>query len=138
MGGSAYDFLANDPRLRRGFGELAAKFQAFADVLAEVSDNSSLRAPTDILRLHENWAKTGSPRSAEQLRRLGLEPSAGLISLRFNLRGRFNVGAASRPIKLRIFPFVLSLPKGGAEKSKLLGVKPFMVRQAHHERLNRS
>jgi hypothetical protein len=91
MGGSAYDFLASDMNglsttraLGVVFGELAAKFQAFVDVLAEVSDNSSLRAPTDILRLYENWAKTGSQRNAEQLRRLGIEPSAGSVSLRFN------------------------------------------------------
>lgn len=91
MGGSAYDFLANDMSeqasarvLGRVFGELSAKFQAFVDVLAEVGDNSSLRAPVDALRAYETWAKTGSRRSAEQLRGLGLEPLAGSISLRFN------------------------------------------------------
>jgi len=38
-------------------------------------------------------------------------------------------------IKLRIFPFVLSLSKGERKNPKFI-VKPFMVRQAHHERLN--
>lgn len=90
MGGSAYGFLSNGMsqggRVSGGsmFAELAAKFQAFVDVLAEVSDNSSLRAPKDVMRLYENWARTGSRRSAEQLRKLGIEPSAGSVSLRHN------------------------------------------------------
>ncbi len=91
MGGSAYGFLSsgmshasNQRANGQMFAELAAKFQAFVDVLAEVSDNSSLRAPTDVMRLYENWARTGSRRSAEQLRKLGIEPSAGSVSLRHN------------------------------------------------------
>ena len=89
MGGSAYAFLSNDMNYAGGrplpaqiFAELAVKFQAFVDVLAEVSDNSSLRASPDILRHYENWAKTGSRRAAEQLRKLGVEPSVGSVSLR--------------------------------------------------------
>ena len=91
MGGSAYGFLSNGMSQVTGrgangrmFAELAAKFQAFVDVLGEVSENSSLRAPTDVMRLYENWARTGSKRSAEQLRKLGIEPSAGSVSLRHN------------------------------------------------------
>ena len=91
MGGSAYAFLSNDMNhVGAGqapaqiFAELAVKFQAFVDVLAEVSDNSSLRASPDILRHYENWAKTGSRRAAEQLRKLGVEPSVGSVSLRHN------------------------------------------------------
>lgn len=91
MGGGAYGFLSNGMNHgpgRRGsgrmFAELAAKFQAFVDVLAEVSDNSGLRAPTDVMRLYETWARTGSQRAADKLRKLGIEPSAGSVSLRHN------------------------------------------------------
>jgi len=38
-------------------------------------------------------------------------------------------------IKLRIFPFALSLSKGEWKNSSP-EVKPFMLRQAQHERLN--
>jgi hypothetical protein len=38
-------------------------------------------------------------------------------------------------IKLRIFPFALSLSKGEWKNPKPQ-VKPFMLRQAQHERLN--
>jgi hypothetical protein len=87
MGGGAYGFLSNSSVSSRHssgrmFAELAAKFQAFVDVLAEVSDNSGLRAPTDVMRLYENWARTGSQRAADKLRKLGIEPSAGSVSLR--------------------------------------------------------
>jgi hypothetical protein len=39
-------------------------------------------------------------------------------------------------VKLRENPFVLSLSKGEWIFPNHLTVKPFMVRQAHHERLN--
>lgn len=91
MGGGAYGFLSNGMSHGAGrvsggrmFAELAAKFQAFVDVLAEVSDNSSLRAPTDIMRLYETWSRTGSQRAADKLRKLGIEPSVGSVSLRHN------------------------------------------------------
>jgi len=84
MGGSAYGFLStgSSGAPARVFGELSAKFQAFVDVLGEVSDGSSLRAPPDVLRLYENWARTGSRRAASQLRALGIEPAVGSLSLK--------------------------------------------------------
>jgi len=81
MGGAAYGFLADSSAGSvRGkvfaavFGELAVKFQAFVDVLAEVSENSSLGARADVMRLYEVWLKTGSKRAAGKLRALGVEP----------------------------------------------------------------
>lgn len=84
MGGSAYGFLSTGTNgvSARVFGELAAKFQLFVDVLGEVSDQSSLRAPQDVLRLYENWMRTGSPRAAAQLRRLGIVPVRGSLRIR--------------------------------------------------------
>jgi hypothetical protein len=81
MGGAAYGFLAdNATGSTRGkvfaavFGELSVKFQAFVDVLGEVSENSSLGSHPDVMRLYEIWLKTGSKRAADKLRELGVEP----------------------------------------------------------------
>jgi len=91
MGGGAYGFLsdisagaAHSRLFSVIFGELSAKFQIFVDVLAEVSENANLGSQTDILRLYEIWMRTGSPRAAERLRRLGIEPCAASISKRQN------------------------------------------------------
>lgn len=91
MGGAAYDCLSSGISSTPGgrtlagiFAELGSKFQIFVDVLAEVSDGSSLRAPRDVMRLYETWARTGSRRCADQLRRLGIEPLVGSVSLRHN------------------------------------------------------
>jgi hypothetical protein len=91
MGGNAYDVVANGMSQAPGsrspaqvFAELAAKFQRFVDVLTEVSDNSSLSASADILQWYEVWAKTGSPRAAEKLRGLGIEPALASFSPRHN------------------------------------------------------
>jgi len=91
MGGCAYECLFNSMSgtssrrmLAPIFGELASKFQLFVDVLTEVSDGSNLRAPKDVMHLYEVWARTGSQRTADQLRRLGIEPLIGSVSLRHN------------------------------------------------------
>jgi hypothetical protein len=91
MGGTAYGVLCE---LSRGtvrsralgaiFDELSKKFQRFVDVLAEVGEKSPLNSSTDIMRLYEIWLRTGSKRSAERLRKLGIEPVGGSASLRHN------------------------------------------------------
>lgn len=84
MGGSAYGYLSGSMRgtlsgaaLSGIFGELSSKFQAFVDVLAEVSERAHLTSDSDIMRLYEVWLRTGSKRVAVKLRRLGIEPAAG-------------------------------------------------------------
>ena len=82
MGGRAYAALAES--LSRGkarvlgqvFGELAQNFQPMVDALNEVSESSYSHSDKDILRLYEIWLKTGSKRSYEILKRLGVEPTA--------------------------------------------------------------
>ena len=82
MGGRAYATLAET--LSRGrsrvlgnvFGELARKFQPLVDALNEVSETSCTHSDKDILRLYEIWLKTGSRRSYDLLRRLGVEPTS--------------------------------------------------------------
>jgi hypothetical protein len=83
MGGRAYGSLADSTRgsarggvIGRVFAELATKFRELVDALNEIAE--SARPPThdDLLRLYEVWIKTGSPRAADRLRSLGVEPAA--------------------------------------------------------------
>jgi len=81
MGSSAYSYLSENAhscfRVRafnRIYAELSAKFKTFVDVLDEVGENSHLNSPGDVLRIYEIWAKTGSLRAANKLRRMGLQP----------------------------------------------------------------
>lgn len=78
LGEYAYGSLArtNDPALGEVFDELAEKFTAFVDVLGDVSERTSLTCNTDLLRLYERWARTGSRRSADLLAERGIVPIA--------------------------------------------------------------
>ncbi len=83
MGGAAYARVADSLRAREPgrpsgelFGELAARFIDYADVLGEVAEHPEVRGHRDILRLYERWLKTGSRRAAVRLRALGIEPNA--------------------------------------------------------------
>jgi len=87
MGGNAYGHLSESPRMsarvqamRDVFGELAAKFQCFVDVLSEITEQSHLGSGKDVLRLYELWLRTGSERAARQLRELGIQPSECAVS----------------------------------------------------------
>jgi hypothetical protein len=81
MGGHAYSALAescpaNRARtMRQVFAELAAKFQPMVDALNEISETSYQHTDKDRLRLYELWVKTGSERSRQLLRKLGVEPA---------------------------------------------------------------
>lgn len=91
MGGSAYGVLGS---LSRGtvqgrvfcaiFDELSRKFQVFVDVLSEVGERSPMNSSTDIMRLYEVWLRTGSRRTAERLRKLGIEPISAGSGVQFN------------------------------------------------------
>jgi hypothetical protein len=81
MGGRAYGTLADNCPASRGrtmrqvFAELAAKFQPMVDALNEISESSYQHSDQDRLRLYELWVKTGSERSRQLLRKLGIEPA---------------------------------------------------------------
>lgn len=84
MGGSAYAALSRAAtRSRRGsvyggvFAELAAKFQDFVDVLAEVASRAEPN-DVDVLRSYDVWLRTGSKREAGRLRSVGIEPNQNL------------------------------------------------------------
>ncbi len=81
MGGQAYGTLAEScpparaRTLRQVFAELAVKFQPMVDALNEISESSYQHSDQDRLRLYELWLKTGSERSRQLLRKLGVEPT---------------------------------------------------------------
>ena len=78
MGGHAYARLSReDSALGVGstvFSELSGRFCEFADVLAEVSETSSLGTNKSVLRLYERWVQTGSRRAAALLAERGISP----------------------------------------------------------------
>ena len=89
MGGAAYGYLSESFRGREHqvsysevFSELAAKFNAFVDILAEVSEQSALNSNASLLRIYELWLKTGSKRAEKKLRENGIVPSEFSISRR--------------------------------------------------------
>src|SRR5687767_14611891 len=81
MGGQAYGTLAEScpatraRTMRQVFAELAVKFQPMVDALNEISESSYRHSDQDLLRLYELWVKTGSERSRQLLRKLGVEPA---------------------------------------------------------------
>lgn len=84
MGGSAYAALSeSSTKTSRGsvyssvFAELAAKFQDFVDVLAEVVSRAG-PSDIDVLRSYDVWLRTGSKREARRLRSIGIEPNHNL------------------------------------------------------------
>jgi hypothetical protein len=84
MGGSAYGELARggpgwtgDP-FGAVFGELAAHFVLFVEVLALVSRRTSHPASNeDVLRLYQRWQRTKSQAAAARLAALGVVPPKG-------------------------------------------------------------
>jgi hypothetical protein len=80
MGAQAYSTLADTGRGARGavlgrvFAELAGKFQPLVDALNEISEGCN-RSNADVLRLYEMWMRTGSRRSWQLLRGLGVLPA---------------------------------------------------------------
>jgi hypothetical protein len=89
MGGSAYGQLAQLVATTRGsatdffravYDELSAKFAAFVDVLNEVRRNTSFAGGGggNLLRLYEEWLRTGSEWLARRLRETGVLALDGL------------------------------------------------------------
>jgi hypothetical protein len=78
IGGRAYGLVAGaaeEPAHRSVYEELAGKFKALIDVLAEVSDQTQPRTEKDLLRLYELWVRTRSDRAAKALKEAGILPN---------------------------------------------------------------
>ena len=82
LGGYAYGSLSrrDEDACAEIFAELAEKFVNYVDVLAEVSERSSINSNTELLRLYEKWLRTGSRRNGELLVERGIVPNASIGS----------------------------------------------------------
>lgn len=81
IGGSSYSNLSyitkgqqNGELFSDLFGELSDRFKEFIDVIAEVSDKTSISTNSDLLRIYERWLKTNSDRDAQLLKEKGVIP----------------------------------------------------------------
>jgi hypothetical protein len=80
MGEYAYTSLSRseDEAFAEVFGELAQKFVGFMDVFADISEHTTLKSTTDVLRLYERWLRTGSPRDGQRLVERGVLPNTSI------------------------------------------------------------
>ncbi len=80
MGEYAYSSLSHseDEAFATVFGELSRKFVGFMDVLADISERTTLKSTTDVLRLYEKWLRTGSTRDGQRLVERGVLPNASI------------------------------------------------------------
>jgi hypothetical protein len=77
MGEYAYGSLSrsDEDAFAEVFAELSKKFVGFMDVLADVSERTSLASEGDVLRLYEKWLRTGSRRDGQRLIERGILPN---------------------------------------------------------------
>jgi hypothetical protein len=79
MGKNAYNTLSTldwDLKFQKVFLELAADFHRFVDILAEISDETSLKNAKNLLRIYEVWLKTKSERAERHLKEAGIIPNS--------------------------------------------------------------
>lgn len=77
MGGGAYQQVASradEEKTKVIFEELAHRFGSFVDVLADVSDQTTLKSEKNLLQLYDLWSRTGSERAAKSLQEEGIIP----------------------------------------------------------------
>lgn len=63
------------------FAELSRRFVGYMDVLAEISERTTvnaLRPDNDVLRLYEKWLRTGSSRDGQKLIERGIIPNTSI------------------------------------------------------------
>lgn len=74
MGGSAYDYLADNARQNRHiFAELARCFARMLEMVAEACARKEPVSAEDILALYQRWLDTGDELAERQLKHLGIE-----------------------------------------------------------------
>src|SRR6476469_7378049 len=80
MGEYAYGSLSrrDEDAFAEVFGELARKFVAYMDVLADISERTAVNSSADLLRLYEKWLRTGSSRDGRKLADSGIVPNASI------------------------------------------------------------
>ncbi len=77
LGECAYASLSRseDDTFAEVFAELSQKFVGFMDVLADISDRTTLASATDAMRIYEKWLRTGSERDGQRLVERGILPN---------------------------------------------------------------
>jgi hypothetical protein len=80
MGEYAYASLGRreEDAFSEVFAELANKFVGFTDVLADISERTTLTSHSDVLRLYEKWLRTGSERDGQRLVDRGILPNLSI------------------------------------------------------------
>ena len=74
MGGSAYDYLADNARSNRHiFAELANTFTRMLEMVANACSRTQRLTTEDVLALYQRWLTTRDPVIENQLRALGIE-----------------------------------------------------------------
>jgi hypothetical protein len=77
LGECAYASLSRseDEAFAEVFAELSQKFVVFMDVLADISDRTTLASATEVMRIYEKWLRTGSERDGQRLVERGILPN---------------------------------------------------------------
>jgi hypothetical protein len=80
LGERAYASLSQteDEAFAEVFGELSRKFVGFMDVLADISERTSLASATEVMRVYEKWLRTGSERDGQRLVERGILPNQSI------------------------------------------------------------
>ena len=80
MGEYAYGSLSRaEDAFREVFAELSQKFVGFSDVLADISERTTLASSNnDLLRTYEKWLRTGSQRDGQRLVERGILPNRSM------------------------------------------------------------
>ena len=74
MGGSAYDYLADNARSNRHiFAELANTFTRMLEMVANACSRRQRLTTEEVLKLYQRWLGTRDPVIENQLRALGIE-----------------------------------------------------------------
>lgn len=74
MGGSAYDYLADNAKANRHiFAELANTFTRMLEMVANACSRSQRLSTEEVLALYQRWLTTGDPVIESQLRALGID-----------------------------------------------------------------
>jgi len=74
MGGSAYDYLADNARVNRHiFAELANTFTRMLEMVANACSRTHRLTTEEVLTLYQSWLRSRDPVIENQLRALGIE-----------------------------------------------------------------
>ena len=77
MGANAYSTLTQlmiDAHFQKVFSDLSKRFVKFVDVLSELSAASFMQDTKNVLRIYDQWLKTGSEKMESQLKDAGILP----------------------------------------------------------------